>query len=60
MQKSNKLTESGFWYKARHINPEFKIGGESYWEYSNNNFLNEERNNEDDFSNQKKKKSSSC
>jgi len=52
--KSNKLTDQVFWYKAD-SHPEFKIGGESYWEYSNNNFTNEEKNNEGDFNNQKKK-----
>ena len=45
--KSNKLTDQVYWYKAD-THPEFKIGAESYWEYSKNNFSNE-GNNEIDF-----------
>jgi len=41
--KSNKLTDCVFWYKAE-SHPEFRIGAESYWEYSKNNYSNEENN----------------
>jgi len=40
--KSNKLTDQVFWYKAD-PHPEFRIGADSYWEYSKNNYTDEER-----------------
>ena len=38
--KSNKLSDQVFWYKAE-SNPDFRIGADSYWLYSQNNFANE-------------------
>ena len=38
--KSNKLSDQVFWYKAE-PRPDFKIGGASYWDYSNKNYTNE-------------------
>ena len=51
--KSNKLTDQVFWYKAD-SHPEFKIGAESYWKYSNDNYSNND-NDCDDINNIKKK-----
>jgi len=51
--KSNKLTDQVFWYKAD-SHPEFKIGAESYWKYSEENYSNND-NNCDDINNVKKK-----
>ena len=51
--KSNKLTDQVFWYKAD-SHPEFRIGADSYWEYSKNNYSNEERIDDDQFGNKKK------
>ena len=42
--KSNKLTDQVFWYKAE-LRDDFKIGGPSYWEYSNKNMLKSGENN---------------
>jgi hypothetical protein len=39
--KSNKLTDQVFWYKAEE-RPNYKIGSESFWEYSDKNYSNEE------------------
>jgi len=36
--KSNKLTDQVFWYKAE-PREDFKIGGPSFWDYSNRNSL---------------------
>ena len=44
--KSNKLTDQVFWYKAD-SRPDFRIGAEPYWEYSERNYSNEEQRNED-------------
>ena len=38
--KSNKLSDQVFWYKAE-PRPEFKIGGASYWDYSDKNYTNQ-------------------
>ena len=35
--KSNKLSDQVFWYKAS-PRPDFKIGAEQFWRYSNENF----------------------
>ena len=51
--KSNKLTDQVFWYKAD-SHPEFRIGADSYWEYSKNNYSNEERIDDDQFGGKKK------
>jgi len=51
--KSNKLTDQVFWYKAD-SHPEFRIGADSYWEYSKNNYSNEERMDDDNFGAKKK------
>ena len=40
--KSNKLVDQVFWYKAD-PHPPFKIGADSYWEYSANNYSDEAR-----------------
>ena len=37
--KSNKLSDQVFWYKAE-PRPDFKIGGPSYWDYSDKNYTN--------------------
>jgi len=42
--KSNKLTDQVFWYKAD-IHEDFKIGGPSFWDYSNKNTLKSGENN---------------
>ena len=52
--KSNKLCDQVFWYKAEQ-RPDFKIGADSYWNYSNQNYSNEERFDEDQYSSGKKK-----
>ena len=46
--KSNKLTDQVFWYKAD-PHPEFRIGADSYWEYSKNNYTDEERMDDNQF-----------
>ena len=38
--KSNKLSDQVFWYKAE-PRPDFKIGGASYWDYSEKNYTNQ-------------------
>ena len=38
--KSNKLSDQVFWYKAE-PRPDFKIGGPSYWDYSDKNYTNQ-------------------
>jgi hypothetical protein len=38
--KSNKLSDQVFWYKAE-PRPDFKIGGSSYWDYSDKNYTNQ-------------------
>jgi hypothetical protein len=50
--KSNKLIDQVFWYKAD-THPDFRIGGDNYWKFSQNNYSNEE-NNEIDFTGSKK------
>tara|TARA_B100002051_G_scaffold276250_1_gene323485 strand:+ start:3594 stop:4388 length:795 start_codon:yes stop_codon:yes gene_type:complete len=50
--KSNKLTDQVFWYKADD-HPYFRIGADSYWQYSESNYSNEER---CEFDSNKKKK----
>jgi hypothetical protein len=40
--KSNKLTDQVFWYKAE-PREDFKIGGDAYWKYSEENYSSEER-----------------
>ena len=37
--KSNKIEDMVFWYKAE-PRPDFKIGGPSYWDYSDKNYTN--------------------
>ena len=44
--KSNKLTDQVFWYKAD-SRPDFRIGAEPYWDYSERNYSNEEQRNEE-------------
>jgi len=39
--KSNKLTDQVFWYKAND-HPFFRIGADSYWQYSDKNYSNDE------------------
>tara|TARA_B100001094_G_scaffold275542_1_gene283149 strand:+ start:876 stop:1676 length:801 start_codon:yes stop_codon:yes gene_type:complete len=43
--KSNKLTDQVFWYKAD-ARPDFRIGADPYWNYSEENYSNEEKNGE--------------
>tara|TARA_Y100000817_G_C16846654_1_gene540313 strand:- start:728 stop:1525 length:798 start_codon:yes stop_codon:yes gene_type:complete len=50
--KSNKLEDQVFWYKAE-VTPNFKIGAQGYWDYSEKNYSDEERV-ENDFKNHKK------
>jgi hypothetical protein len=38
--KSNKLTDQVFWYKAD-ARPDFKIGADPYWNYSQENFVSD-------------------
>ena len=38
--KSNKLTDQVFWYKAD-ARPDFKIGADPYWKYSQENFVSD-------------------
>ena len=38
--KSNKLSDQVFWYKAE-PKPDFQIGGDSYWNYSKQNYSSE-------------------
>ena len=45
MAKSNKLEDQVFWYKADE-RPDFKIGAEPYWNYSEQNFSNNEQRSE--------------
>jgi hypothetical protein len=40
--KSNKLTDQVFWYKAD-ARPDFRIGADPYWDYSEKNYSNEEQ-----------------
>ena len=51
--KSNKLTDQVFWYKAED-RPKFKIGAESFWQYSDSNYSKEEVN-ENNYSGKKNK-----
>ena len=51
--KSNKLTDQVFWYKAD-PHPEFRIGADSYWEYSKNNYTDEAVIDEGQFSGKRK------
>ena len=44
--KSNQLSDQIFWYKAE-SHPDFKIGADSFWQYSKNNYSNEEKIEED-------------
>tara|TARA_Y100000817_G_scaffold33579_1_gene23260 strand:+ start:223 stop:1023 length:801 start_codon:yes stop_codon:yes gene_type:complete len=50
--KSNQLSDQIFWYKAE-SHPDFRIGADSFWLYSKNNYTNEERI-EEDYSGKKK------
>ena len=50
--KSNKLCDQVFWYKAEQ-RPEFKIGADSYWTYSAQNYSTEERVDEGQFGGKK-------
>ena len=38
--KSNKLTDQVFWYKAD-SRPDFRIGADNFWNYSNEHYTNE-------------------
>ena len=40
--KSNKLEDQVFWYKAEK-RPDFRIGSQQFWDYSEKNFSEEER-----------------
>ena len=40
--KSNKLEDQVFWYKAE-SRPDFKIGSQQFWEYSDQNYQEEQR-----------------
>ena len=40
--KSNKLEDQVFWYKAE-LRPDFKIGSQQFWEYSDQNYQEEQR-----------------
>ena len=51
--KSNKLTDQVFWYKAEQ-RPDYRIGADSYWTYSAQNYSTEERVDEDQFGGKKK------
>ena len=44
--KSNKLTDQVFWYKAE-PHPPFKIGGDQYWKYSEENYTDKPDNTND-------------
>ena len=44
--KSNQLSDQIFWYKAS-PHPDFRIGADSFWLYSQNNYTNEEKVEED-------------
>tara|TARA_A100001037_G_scaffold129301_1_gene117119 strand:- start:221 stop:1018 length:798 start_codon:yes stop_codon:yes gene_type:complete len=44
--KSNQLSDQVFWYKAE-SHPDFRIGADSFWQYSQNNYTNEEQVDED-------------
>ena len=44
--KSNKLTDQVFWYKAE-PHPPFRIGGEQYWKYSEENYTDKPDNTND-------------
>ena len=50
--KSNKLSDQVFWYKAEK-KPEFKIGADSYWLYSQQNYTNEQGEKEETYSKNK-------
>ena len=50
--KSNKLEDQVFWYKAEK-RPDFRIGSQQFWDYSDKNFSEEERV-ETDFGGRKK------
>ena len=50
--KSNKLSDQVFWYKAEK-KPEFKIGADSYWMYSQQNYTNETSEKEETYSKKK-------
>ena len=53
--KSNKLTDQVFWYKAE-PHPPFRIGGDQYWKYSQENYDNNPENNNNNNINYKKNK----
>jgi hypothetical protein len=46
--KSNKLTDQVFWYKAD-PHADFRIGADSYWEYSKNNYTDKARMDDNQF-----------
>ena len=50
--KSNKLSDQVFWYKAEK-RPDFKIGADSYWLYSQQNYTNEAGEKEENYSKKK-------
>ena len=51
--KSNKLSDQVFWYKAE-PRPDFKIGADSYWLYSKQNYSNEDVEREENYGGAKK------
>tara|TARA_Y100000996_G_scaffold415176_1_gene408557 strand:- start:376 stop:1179 length:804 start_codon:yes stop_codon:yes gene_type:complete len=51
--KSNKLSDQVFWYKAE-PRPDFKIGADSYWLYSKQNFSKENVEKEENYGGAKK------
>ena len=51
--KSNKLSDQVFWYKAE-PRPDFKIGADSYWLYSKQNYSNEDVEREENYGGKKK------
>ncbi len=48
--KSNKIEDQVFWYKAPD-QPQFKIGAEQFWDYSDNNYNDDGYEDEDDLNN---------
>ena len=52
--KSNKLSDQVFWYKATE-RPDFKIGGDAYWKYGEENFDQGGGAEKEDFTGGKKK-----
>ena len=52
--KSNKLTDQVFWYKAE-PHPPFRIGGDQYWKYSQENYDSNPENNNNNINYKKNK-----